>query len=168
MAWSWYLLARNPHFFERLRQEGAPFALQVMKESMRLYPPAFLIARSALRDTSIGGFAVRKDELVFIAPWLLHRDARNFEDPLRFDPDRFLPEREAQLPRFAYMPFGGGRRICIGNQFALMEGQIILATVGKQFEMEMNSGKPVVAEPFLTLRPKNGVKVNIRRRGSRV
>jgi len=168
LAWSWYLLARNPHFFERLRQEGSPFALQVMKESMRLYPPAFLIARSALRDTNIGGFAVRKDELVFIAPWLLHRDARYFKDPLRFDPDRFLPEREAALPRFAYMPFGGGRRICIGNQFALMEGQIILATVGKQFEMEMLSTKPVDAEPFLTLRPKNGVKVNIRRRGSGV
>jgi cytochrome P450 len=162
MAWSWYLLARNPEHFVRLRQQGAPFALQVMKESMRLYPPAFLIARSALRDTSIGGFTVRRDELVFIAPWLLHRDARYFRDPLRFDPDRFLPEREAELPRFAYMPFGGGRRICIGNQFALMEGQIILATIGKRFEMEMLSGKPVAPEPFLTLRPKNGVRVRVR------
>jgi cytochrome P450 len=162
MAWSWYLLAQNPRYFARLREEGEPFALRVMKESMRLYPPAFVLARSALRDTSVGDFAVRKDELVFIAPWLFHRDARFFDDPLRFDPDRFLPEREAQLPRFAYMPFGGGRRICIGNQFALMEGQIILSTVARQFEMELLSHKPVGMEPLLTLRPKNGVKVRLR------
>jgi cytochrome P450 len=167
MAWSWYLLARNPQYFARLREEGEPFALQVMKESMRLYPPAFLLARSALRDTRVDGFTVRKDELVLIAPWLFHRDARFFEDPLRFDPDRFLPEREAQLPRFAYMPFGGGRRICIGNQFALMEGQIILATIAKQIEMELLSSKPVGLEPLLTLRPKNGVRVRLRQaRGS--
>jgi len=163
MAWSWYLLARNPQYFARLREEGETFALQVMKESMRLYPPAFVLARSALRDTSIGGFTVRKDELVFIAPWLFHRDARFFDDPLRFDPDRFLPEREARLPRFAYMPFGGGRRICIGNQFALMEGQIILATIAKEIEMELLSNKPVGLEPLLTLRPKNGIRVRLRR-----
>jgi cytochrome P450 len=163
MAWSWYLLARNPQYFERLRQEGAPFALQVMKEAMRLYPPAFLLARSALRDTTIDGFTVKKDELVFIAPWLFHRDPRLFEDPLRFDPDRFLPEREAKLPRFAYMPFGGGRRICIGNQFALMEGQIILATIGRHVEMEMLSQAPIELEPYITLRPKGGVNVKVRR-----
>lgn len=164
MAWSWYLLTKHPEHFERLRREGAPFALQVMKESMRLYPPAFLLARAAVRDTSIGGFAVRKDEIVFIAPWLLHRDPRIFEDPLRFDPDRFLPEREARLPRFAYFPFGGGRRICIGNQFALMEGQIILSTVAAKVGMELVSREPIRLQPLLTLHPKNGVKVRIRRR----
>ncbi len=105
---------------------------------------------------------MRKDELVFIAPWLLHRDPRNFEDPLRFDPDRFLPEREARLPRFAYMPFGGGKRICIGNQFALMEGQIILSTIAAHAGMELLSQKPAGLQPFLTLRPKNGVRVKIR------
>jgi cytochrome P450 len=163
MAWSWYLLGRHQDYFERLRREGMPFALQVMKESMRLYPPAFLIARSALRDTSIDGFAVRKDEIVFIAPWLLHRDPRLFEDPLRFDPDRFLPDREARLPRFAYMPFGGGKRICIGNQFALMEGQIILSTIVQHVSMESASQRPIEVQPLLTLRPKNGVPVKIRR-----
>jgi cytochrome P450 len=164
MAWSWYLLARNPQYFARLRQEGAPFALRVMKESMRLYPPAFVLARSALRDTRIGDFEVRKDELVFIAPWLLHRDARFFEEPLRFDPDRFLPEREAKLERFAYMPFGGGKRICVGNQFALMEGQIILETIGRQVEMEPVSKREIGVKPLLTLRPKGGVAVKVRRR----
>ena len=163
MAWSWYLLAQHPEHFERLRNEGMPYALQVMKESMRLYPPAFVLARSALRDTSIGGFPVRKDEIVLIAPWLLHRDPRLFEDPLRFDPDRFLPEREAALPRFAYMPFGGGKRICIGNQFALMEGQIILSTIAEHVSMELVSQRPIGLQPFITLRPKGGVNVKIRR-----
>jgi cytochrome P450 len=163
MAWSWYLLAKHPGQLERLRQEGMPYALQVMKESMRLYPPAFIVARSALRDTSIGGFQIRKDEIVLMAPWLLHRDPRLFEDPLRFDPDRFLPEREAALPRFAFMPFGGGKRICIGNQFALMEGQIILSTIAEHVSMKLASSREVGLQPFITLRPKGGVLVDIRR-----
>ena len=87
----------------------------------------------------------------------------NFEDPLRFDPDRFLPEREARLPRFAYMPFGGGKRICIGNQFALMEGQIILSTIAAHAGMELLSPRPVGLQPLLTLRPKKGVVVRIKR-----
>jgi cytochrome P450 len=163
MAWSWYLLAQHPKQFERLRDEGMPYALRVMKESMRLYPPAYVIARSALRDTSVGGFPIRNGDLVMIAPWLFHRDPRLFEDPLRFDPDRFLPEREAALPRFAYMPFGGGKRICIGNQFALMEGQIILSTIARHVSMELTSRRPPGLQPFITLRPKNGVQVRIRR-----
>lgn len=163
MAWSWYLLAQHPPCFDRLRREGMLYALQVMKESMRLYPPAYVLARSALRDTSIGGFPVRKGELVMMAPWLLHRDPRLFEDPLRFDPDRFLPERETALPRFAYFPFGGGKRICIGNQFALMEGQIILSTIACHLSMELLSRRPVGLQPFITLRPKGGIKVRIRR-----
>jgi cytochrome P450 len=162
-AWSWYLLARNPEFFDRLRAEGAPFALQVMKESMRLYPPAYAIARSATRDTTVGGFRVAKDELVLMSQWLIHRDARFFDDPLRFDPDRFLPEREAQIPRFAYFPFGGGRRICIGNQFALMEGQLILDTLARHFRMELLSRRPVRFQPLLTLRPRDGIRVRLRR-----
>src|SRR6202167_2373042 len=163
MAWSWYLLAKHPAHFERLRNEGMPWALQVMKESMRLFAAAVVMARSALRDTSIGGFQVRKDEIVLMAPWLLHRDPRLFEDPLRFDPDRFLPEREAVLPRFAYMPFGGGKRICIGNQFALMEGQIILSTIARHVSMELVSERPIGLQPFITLRPKGGVNVVVRR-----
>jgi cytochrome P450 len=163
MAWSWYLLAQHPRHFERLRAEGMEYALRVMKESMRLYPPAFVMARSALRDTAIGGFQIRKDEVVLMAPWLLHRDPRLYEDPLRFDPDRFLSEREAALPRFAYMPFGGGKRICIGNQFALMEGQIILSTIAAQVSMELVSKSPIGLQPFITLRPKGGVNVSIRR-----
>jgi cytochrome P450 len=163
MAWSWYLLASHPEHYRRLRSEGAPYALQVMKEAMRLYPPAYIVARSALRDTSIGGLAIRRDEVVLIAPWLLHRDPRNFSDPLRFDPNRFSPDREAALPRFAYMPFGGGKRICIGNQFALMEGQIILSTIAREVSMEPLSSRPPGLQPLITLHPKGGVPVRIRR-----
>jgi cytochrome P450 len=163
MAWSCYLLAQHPRHLERLRSEGMPYALQVMKESMRLYPPVYVVARSPLRDTSIGGFPVRKDEIVWISPWLLHRDPRLFEDPLRFDPDRFLPEGEAALPRFAYMPFGGGKRICIGNQFALMEGQIILSTLARHVSLQLISQRPIELQPVITLRPKNGVHLKVGR-----
>jgi cytochrome P450 len=162
-SYAWYLLARHPQHFDRLRAEGLPFALQVIKESMRLLPPVYAIARSAVRDTTIGGFPIREGELVFMAQWLIHRDARFFPDPLRFDPDRFLPEREAQIPRFAYFPFGGGRRICIGNHFALTEGQIILNTIGQRFRMELVSQRPLRFQPLITLRPKNGIRVRLRR-----
>jgi cytochrome P450 len=162
MTWSWYLLAKHPEAYARLREEGAAYALRVMKEAMRLYPPAFVIARSALRETSIGGFPVHKDEIVFIAPWLLHRNPRLFDDPLRFDPDRFLPEREAKMEKFAYLPFGGGRRICIGNQFALMEGQIILSTIAPHVEIGLVEKMPPKIQPLLTLRPRE-LPVRIKR-----
>jgi cytochrome P450 len=162
-GYAWHLLARHPHYFGRLRTEGAPFALQVMKESMRIYPPAYSIARSAARDTEIGGFPVREGETVVISQWLLHRDGRFFEDPTRFDPDRFLPEREARIPKYAYLPFGGGRRICIGNHFALTEGQIILETIARRFSMEPASSRPLRFEPMITLRPKGAVPVILRK-----
>jgi cytochrome P450 len=160
-SWSFYLLAQHPQYFDRLRAEGAPFALQILKESMRLYPPAYAVARSAVRDTEIGGFPVRKDDIVFISQWLLHRDPRFFPDPLLFDPDRFLPDREARIPKYAYMPFGGGRRICIGNHFALTEGQIMLNTIAQHFGMELISRKPVKLQPLITLRPKDGIRVRL-------
>lgn len=160
-GYSWYLLAKHPEHFGRLRREGLPFALQVMKESLRLFPPAYGIARTALRDTAIGGFPIREGELVFVSQWLLHRDPRFFPEPLRFDPDRFLPEREAQIPRYAYIPFGGGRRICIGNHFALTEGQIILNTIAQRFDMELVSRRPLRFQPLITLRPKDGIRVKL-------
>jgi cytochrome P450 len=162
-GYAWHLLARHPQYFARLRAEGAPFALQVLKESMRIYPPAYGIARSAARDTVIGGFPIREGEIVLISQWLFHRDGRFFADPLRFDPDRFLPEREAQIPKNAYLPFSGGRRICIGNHFALTEGQIILDTIARQFSMEPASSRPLRFQPMITLRPKGGVPVILRK-----
>ncbi len=160
LSWSWYLLARHPEVLARLRAEGMPYALLVFKETMRLYPPAYAIARSSLRATRIGDLAVEADEMVVIAPWLLHRDPRFFTHPLAFRPDRFL--EEAQWQRFAYMPFGGGKRICIGNQFALMEGQIVLSTIASQVDFSLVSSREPVPEPLLTLRPKGGIQVRVR------
>jgi cytochrome P450 len=159
LAWSWYLLARNPEMYERLQNEGATFALLVIKEAMRLYPPAWAFSRSAIRDTVIGGFPVRDGEMVVVAPWLLHRDQRFFAEPLRFHPDRFLAE--ADWPKFAYFPFGGGRRICIGNQFALMESQIVLSTIAP--EVSMTALRDVEPLALLLLRPKGGIPVRIER-----
>ncbi len=161
-GYAWYLLAQNPQYFERMRVEGLPFALQVLKESMRLYPPAYVIARSAARDTEIGAFPIRKDEIVLVSQWLLHRDPRYFDDPMRFDPDRFLPERETQIPKYAYFPFGGGRRICIGNHFALTEGQIILNNLAQRFSMQILARRPLKFQPLITLRPKGGIQVRLR------
>lgn len=161
-SYSCYLLAKHPEHFARLRAEGLPFALQVLKESMRLFPPAYGIARTALRDTVVGGFPIRKDELVFISQWLLHRDPRFFPDPMRFDPDRFLPEREARIPRYAYLPFSSGSRVCIGNHFALAEGQIILNAIAQRFSMELTSRRSLKFQPLITLRPKLGIPVKLR------
>jgi cytochrome P450 len=161
-AWACFLLSRNPSHFRRLREEGEPYALRVMKEALRIYPPAHIIGRSALRDTRIGDFAIRKGEVVLVSPWLIHRNPKYFADPLVFDPDRFLPEREASIPRFAYFPFGGGRRVCIGNQFALMEGKIILYGVAQRFYMEPLSQREPGYAPLLTLRPKRAIILRLR------
>lgn len=161
LSWSWYLLARHPDCAAKLRAEGMPYALLVAKEVMRLYPPAYVIGRSALRDVEIGGFQIHADDLVLIAPWLLHRDPRFFENPLHFDPERF--RSEAQFPRFAYLPFGGGKRICIGNQFALMEAQIVLTAIASEFSFELASHREVQPEPLITLRPRHGINVIARR-----
>jgi cytochrome P450 len=161
LSWSWYLLAKHPAIAENLRAEGLPYALLVVKEVMRLYPPAYVIGRSALRDTEIGGFPILGGDLVILAPWLLHRDPRFFENPLDFDPERF--RSEARFPRFAYLPFGGGKRICIGNQFALMEAQIVLAAIASQFSFELVSQREIQPEPLITLRPRHGIPVFVRR-----
>ncbi|MCU1262686.1 MAG: hypothetical protein JWO80_5571 [Bryobacterales bacterium] len=162
LSWSWYLLARNPEVFERLRVENG-YGLLVMKEAMRLYPPAYILGRSAVRDTRIGAFQVKAGELLFISPWLLHRNPEYFADPERFDPERFRPEREATLPKYAYIPFGGGKRICIGNQFALMEGQICLETIEPLIHLELVSKKAARPEALMTLRPRGGVQTVVRR-----
>ncbi len=166
LSWCWYLLGKHPEALAKLREEGQPYALLAVKEAMRLYPPAYVIMRSALHDTVIGGFRIEADEMVVIAPWVLHRDSRFFPDPLAFRPERFL--EEGQWPRFAYMPFGGGKRICIGNQFALMEAQIVLSTIAAAVDFELISLREPEPEPLFTLRPKRGIpaRVHIRRQAA--
>jgi cytochrome P450 len=179
VTWSLYLLARHPEIQQRLQEEvdqlggsqiafadlpRLPLALQVFKEALRLYPPAFLIGRQARRETRIGGHAIEPGEIVLLAPYVLQRSPRYFEHPLKFDPHRFLPERESAIPRMAYLPFGAGRRICIGNQFALMEGQILLATLASRWHFHRASTKAPGYEALITLRPKDGMQLEIERR----
>jgi cytochrome P450 len=175
LSWTWYLLSQHPDVEARLAAElrevlggRAPavsdlprlrYTEQVVTEAMRLYPPAWGFGREALADCEIGGYAIRAGTTVVISPWVSHRDPRYFEEPLKFRPERWSGDFAARLPRFAYIPFGGGPRICIGNRFAMMEAVLILATVAQHFRLEWQRDRPVVPLPSITLRPKDGVWV---------
>jgi cytochrome P450 len=173
-SWMWYALAKHPDIFQKLREEVStvdnvlenlhrlPYALQVFKETLRLYPPVYMTVRTATEDVWVDGYRIKKGVAVMISPYLLHRKSDYFSDPERFDPDRFSIENESHIPRSAYLPFGAGPRICIGNQFALMEGQIIAATIARKFTFELASDAPQAMEPLVTLRPKGGIKVRVR------
>ncbi len=176
MSWMWYLLAKNPDIFRKLRDEvkllggktpslddlpRLPYALQVFKEALRIYPPAYILVRTATEDVFVDGYKIKKGAIVMISPYLLHRRTEVFPDPEKFDPDRFSPENEKRIPRHAYLPFGAGPRICIGNQFALIEGQLVTATIAQRFSFELVNAAPVEMEPLVTLRPKGGIKVRI-------
>ena len=181
LAWAFYLLAKHPHVRARLEHEvdgvlgGRPptvadlpkltYTMQVFKEAMRLYPPVYMVLRRATRDVVVGGFDVRKNEVVIVDIIGMHRRPEYFVDPMRFDPDRFAPEAEKALVKHAYLPFGGGPRVCIGNHFALMEGQIVLAHLAQHLRFDLIPGREEIAcEPLITLRPKGGVHVQVRRR----
>lgn len=182
LAWSWYLLCLHPHIYACLQAEVdrvlrgrtptfedlpyLPYCLHVFKESLRLYPPAFMILRQALHDLDIHGYPIRRKSLVLISPYTLHRRPDFFPDPDSFNPERFAPEREKQLPRSAFLPFGVGSRICIGMHFALMEGQLLLATLAQRVHFRLVSGQHILADPehHLTLRPGNPLNVCVSRR----
>lgn len=181
VTWALALLSRNPDVRERLFAEvdeilpkdtpfgletlrKLPYALRVFKESMRLYPPAYVVGRRALRDVELTGLSIKKNDIVLVNIAGMHRRADLFPDPERFDPDRFLPEREKALPRLAYMPFGAGPRVCIGNQFALMEGQIMLATYARHVALDLDANLPFEVEPLVTLRPKGTLRATVHSR----
>lgn len=178
LTWTWYLLAHHPHVEQTLHDELArvlggrlptladlanlPYTEQVIKESMRLYPPAWiLMSRTPLAPLTIGGYTLVPGDWIFIAPYVVHRDPRFFPAPDRFDPARFTPEQEAARPRFAYFPFGGGPHVCIGNSFAMMEARLILATIAQRYTLTLEPGQTVVPEPEITLRPRNGLRVRL-------
>jgi len=182
LAWALHLLSRHPDVYARLRSEvdgvlagraptledmpRLPYALQVFKETMRLYPPAYIIGRMAMRQVALGPHMVPAGMTVFINIYGMHRRAKYFPNPERFDPDRFRPEAERDMVRSSYLPFGGGPRVCIGNQFALLEGQIVLAALAQRITFEAASLREIQTEPLITLRPKNGVPLLVRRRQS--
>jgi len=182
LAWTWYLLARHPEIYARVQEEAdtvlagraptfddlarLPYTLQVLKEVMRLYPPAYALARQAMQDVVIGGFQVTRGAIVLLSPYLLHHDPVLFPDPETFDPDRFTPDAEGARPRHAYLPFGGGPRVCIGAAFALMEGHLVLATLAQRVTFTLAEPRKIIEpESLITLRPKGGVPVVVQRRG---
>jgi cytochrome P450 len=134
-----------------------PYTGHVITESMRLYPPAWGMARIAIEDTEIAGYPIPKGCGVSLAQWVVHRDPRWFDAPMEFRPERWEGDLLKRLPRFAYFPFGGGPRQCIGNNFAVMEAVLLLATIAQKFRIRLASGKSIVPAASITLRPKTGI-----------
>ena len=176
LSWTWWLLACHPGVDRRLGEQlaalsdgpidaealgRAPLVGRVVHEAMRLYPPAWIVARRAEAADRILGVSIPRDHLVIVTPYATHRRPDLFPDPERFDPDRFdgATGPSATFDRFAYFPFGGGPRICIGNGFALMEAQILLATLRRRFRLELAPGAVVEPLPLLTLRARRGIEV---------
>jgi cytochrome P450 len=177
MTWTWYLLSQHPVEEAKLHSElhrvlggRAPnsddlsklaYTRMVIEESMRLYPPVHTIAREALADDTLAGRHVPKGSNVLIAPWVLHRHEQLWHSPGQFDPERFSPEQTAARPRFSYLPFGGGRRICIGAAFAMAEATILLATIAQRYRLRLVSGHPVEPQGLITLRPRRGMMMTL-------
>ena len=173
LSWSWHLLAQNPQAESQLHEEldrvlggrtpefsdlrNLTYTERVIKESLRLYPPAWSLARTVVKDFDIAGYRIPSGANVVMSTWIMHHDPRYFPDPQKFDPDRWLPERSQRLPRFAYFPFGGGPRQCIGNSFAMMEATLLLATIAQRVRLCATSNDEIVPVPSFTLRPKNGI-----------
>jgi cytochrome P450 len=141
-----------------------PLTRMVLEESMRLYPPAWAFARQAIAEDEIGGYTIAKGAYVLMFPATTHRHPDFWERPDVFDPERFAPERAAGRHRFAYFPFGGGPRVCIGNQFALTEAQLILATVLSRCQFRLLPGVALVPEPLITLRPRGKLLMTVSRK----
>jgi cytochrome P450 len=157
LTWAWR--APTVGDLPRLR-----YADWVVKESMRLYPPAWAVGRECVRECEVGGYRVRKGMQVFGFQWVIQRDPRWFADPLAFRPERWGEESISRLPRYAYFPFGGGPRLCIGNYFATMEAVLILATIAQRFRLRLLPGHEVEVLPALSLRPKHGLWVRLESR----
>jgi cytochrome P450 len=177
LAWAFYLLDRHPEVLAKATDEivsvvgaRAPafedlprlvYTRRVWDEVLRLYPPFWRISRQAIDEDVVAGFRIPAGCAVLLSPYLTHRHPTFWPEAERFDPDRFLPEAAAARPRFAYFPYGGGPRICIGNAFANMEALIVLATVLPRYRLRLGPGHEVTTEPRVSLRPRGGLPMTV-------
>jgi cytochrome P450 len=175
LAWAWYLLARHPAVADRLRREigevlggrapaasdlpRLPYTRNVLAETMRLYPPAWVLGRRALRETKLGPYTVARGSVVLACQLVTQRSPRYWRDPDAFRPERWSDD--PQPPRFAYFPFGGGSRRCIGESFAWMEGALLIATIAQRFTLATVDAAPVEVEPLVTLRPRTPIRLHV-------
>ncbi|MGB0571062.1 MAG: cytochrome P450 [Alphaproteobacteria bacterium] len=180
LAWAWYLIAMRPDVEARLHQEvdtvlacrsatledfpRLPYARAIIEETLRLYPPVPILSREAKSADTLRGRSVRKGDIIIVAPWLVHRHKAYWRDPDAFIPERFLPESRENPPKFAYIPFSGGPRVCLGARFGLVEAVLILATLAKNFRLISAQDHHVEIECRLTLRPKGGLPMRLERR----
>lgn len=179
LSWTWYLLSQHPTAEECLHEEldmvlvghlpsvddlpRLAYTRMVIEESMRLYPPAWSFTRHVLADDEIGGYRIPKGSTIILSPYVTHRHPAFWENPEMFDPERFSAEHVAKRPRYAYFPFGGGPRLCIGSNFALMEAQLILATVLQRYRLRLVPDTIVEPNPLITLRPRHGLPMTLLR-----
>jgi len=180
LSWTWYLLAQNPDVEKKFHAELAevlggrlptmedllrlPYTEMIAKESMRLYPPAYALGREAVKECEIGGFRVPAGAQVFMFQWATQRDPRFFVQPDKFCPERWTSDFSNSLAKYAYFPFGGGPRACIGNYFAMMEIILVLATMGQRFKFSLLPDHPVSLLPAMSLRPADGITVKVSER----
>jgi cytochrome P450 len=173
LSWTWLLLSQHPDVEQKLWAElsavlngrsptlqdlaNLPYTERIVKEAMRLYPPVWAIVRTAIKPVEIGGFLIPAKSPVIMSQWVMHHDARYYDQPDSFDPDRWLDERTKSAPRFSYFPFGGGPRICIGASFAQTEAALVLATIAQRYQIRVASTSPVRPIPSITLRPRHGI-----------
>jgi cytochrome P450 len=181
LSWTFYLLSQNPEAEAKLHEEldrvlagrspklselkQLPYTEMVIKEALRLYPPAWsLMTRQVVKEIQFGEYTLPKGSFAVVSPYTMHHDSRYWENAEAFMPERFSPENEAKMHKYQYFPFGGGTRICIGNNFAMMEAQLVLATIASRYRLEMLAGHPVEPIALITLLPKHGLKMRVEER----
>ena len=180
LVWTWHLLSENPAVEARLLAEvdsvltgdrpaladlpRLEYSRMVLDEALRLRPPVWAVPRCPLADDAAGGYRIPAHSSVILSPFVTHRHPEFWDEPERFDPERFRPDRAAGRPRYAYFPFGGGPRMCIGSEFALMEGVLVLATIAREFRLVQATMRRVELEPLITLRPLGGLPMLVERR----
>jgi cytochrome P450 len=182
LSFAFYLLSKNPGVARRIAAEAdavlgdeAPTLAtigrleltgRVVDEALRLYPPAWIFERQAIAEDTLGGYRIPPGTIIGVAPWTLHRSPKLWDNPEGFDPDRFLPDAVAARPKHVYLPFGGGPRVCIGNNFALVETKLVTAMICRRHRLDLVPGTRLELEPGITLRPKGGIPMTLHARAS--